>query len=89
MGVVALVIVVIIILIFFILKIPKLTIAKKILIVVSVLLLCIIVLAIIFITGFDRGRMPKREELEYTQENLDTIKKQIQQLQSHLKILIL
>ncbi|MFC7345850.1 hypothetical protein ACFQO9_03830 [Chryseobacterium zhengzhouense] len=75
MGVVALVIVVIIILIFFILKIPKLTIAKKILIVVSVLLFCIIVLAIIFITGFDRGRMPKREELEYTQENLDTIKK--------------
>lgn len=75
MGVVALVIVVIIILIFFILKISKLTIAKRILIVVSVLLLCIIVLAIIFITGFDRGRMPKREELEYTQENLDTIKK--------------
>ena len=76
MGIVALVIVVIIILIFFILKIPKLTIAKRILIVVSVLLLCIIVLAIIFITGFDRGRMPKKEDIEYAQENLDTIQKE-------------
>ena len=75
MGIVALVIVVIIILIFFILRIPKLTIVKKILIVVSVLLLCITTLAVIFIEGFDRGRMPKKEDIEYAQENLDTIQK--------------
>ncbi|MCX8534360.1 hypothetical protein [Chryseobacterium luquanense] len=75
MGIVALVLIVIIILIFFILKIPKLNVAKKILIVISVLLLCITTLAVIFITGFDRGRMPKREEVEEGQKNFDTIKK--------------
>lgn len=37
---------------------------KKILIIVSALLLFFSVLAYIFITGFDRGRMPKREEIE-------------------------
>lgn len=75
MGIVALVLIVIIVLIFFILKIPKLNVAKKILIVISVLLLCIITLTVIFITGFDRGRMPKREEVEEAQKNFDTIKK--------------
>lgn len=75
MGIVALVLIFIIILIFFILKIPKLNIAKKILIVISVLLLCITTLAVIFITGFDRGRMPKREEVEEAQKNFNTIKK--------------
>lgn len=75
MGIAALFLIVILVLIFFILRIPKLTIAKKILIVVSVLLLCIIIMAVIFITGFERGRMPKREEIQSVQENFDTIKK--------------
>lgn len=75
MGIVALVLMVVILLILFILKISKLNVAKKILIVISVLLLCIIALAVIFITGFDRGRMPKKEEVEEAQKNFETIKK--------------
>ncbi|MFY1045499.1 hypothetical protein [Chryseobacterium sp. GP-SGM7] len=75
MGIVALVSIVIIVLIFFILKIPRLTIRKKILIIVSVLLLCIITLAVIFIIGFDRGKISKREEVEYVARNSDTKKK--------------
>jgi len=63
-GITAIFLIVLLVLIFFVSNIPKLTLMKKIFIIVSALLLLFSVLAYIFITGFDRGRMPKREEIE-------------------------
>ncbi|WP_155845736.1 hypothetical protein [Chryseobacterium gregarium] len=68
MGIIALVLILVIILIFFLSRIPNLTITRKIVIVVSVLLLCIVGVAIIFITGFESGRMPRELEVENNQK---------------------
>lgn len=64
MGIMAIVLILIIILVFFILKTPKLTIAKKVLIILAVMLLFFTAVMYIFITGFESGRRPNIEEVE-------------------------
>mgnify|MGYP003585327353 CR=1 FL=1 len=64
MGITALFIIALLVLILVVSNIPKLTLMKKILIIVSVLLACFGILAYIFITGFERGRRPTLEDLE-------------------------
>lgn len=68
MGIIALVLILVIIVIFFVSKIPNLTITRKIFIVVSAFLLCIFCVVIIFITGFESGRIPKEMEIENNQK---------------------
>lgn len=68
MGIPAVLLVLLIITIFLVSKIPKLTIAKKVLIVLAVLLLFIGGVAYIFITGFEGGRRPNLQEFEIAQE---------------------
>lgn len=69
MGITAVLLVLLIITIFLVSKIPKLTIAKKVLIVLAVLLLFIGSITYIFITGFEGGRRPNFQEVELAQEN--------------------
>lgn len=64
MGITALFLIVLLVLIFFVSRIPKLTLMKKILIIVSVLLVCFSVLVYVFVTGWERGRTPKKPDFE-------------------------
>lgn len=64
MGITALFLIVTLILILVVSSIPKLTLMKKILIIVSVLLVCFSVLIYVFITGWERGRTPKKADYE-------------------------
>lgn len=62
MGITALFIALLIVLIFLVANIPRLSLGKKILIVISVLFLFLAILAILFATQFDGGR---RRLLDY------------------------
>lgn len=64
MGITILFLIVLCVLIIILFNIPKLTLMKKILIIVSVLLVFFSVLAYVFITGWERGREPKRADSE-------------------------
>lgn len=68
MGITAILIVLLIITIFLVSKIPKLTLSKKVFIVLAVLLLFIGGVTCIFITGFEAGRRPNLQEIEIAQE---------------------
>ncbi|KFC24133.1 hypothetical protein [Chryseobacterium sp. FH1] len=61
MGITALFLILLIVLIFLVSNIPRLSLGKKILIVISVLLLCFAILALLFATQFDGGRRPLLE----------------------------
>ena len=64
MGIIILFLIILCVLTIFIFNIPRLTLMKKILIFVSALLLCFGVFAYILITGWERGREPKRLDYE-------------------------
>lgn len=68
MGITAILIVLLIVTIFLVSKIPKITLFKKVLIVLAVLLLFIGGVTYIFITGFENGRRPNLQEVEIAQE---------------------
>ncbi len=65
MGIITPIFILVIILIFIFIMKSKLTKIKKVLIILSFILFCIILISYTFITGFERGRMPKREEYYY------------------------
>lgn len=76
MGITILFLIVLCVLIIILFSIPKLTLMKKILIIVSVLLVFFSVLVYVFITGWERGREPKRADFETEIEKTnDSIKK--------------
>ena len=76
MGITILFLIVLCVLIIILSNISKLTLMKKILIIVSVLLVFFSVLTYVFITGWERGREPKRADFEmYENQKLeDSIK---------------
>ena len=65
MGITPLIIIIILIISFFVFN-TKYSIGKKLLIVVIALIIVFTALAIVFITGFDRGMDPKRDEINTT-----------------------
>ena len=65
MGLTALIIIIILVISFFVFN-TKYSIGKKILILVIALIIVFTALAIVFITGFDRGMDPKRDEINTT-----------------------
>lgn len=62
MGITALFLILLIVLIFLVSNIPRLSLGKKILIVISLMLLFFAILAILFATQFDGGRRPLLEK---------------------------
>lgn len=64
MGILAIFIILSLFLILIFIIKSKFTVAKKVIIILSFILICILSISYIFIIGFDRGRMPKREEYD-------------------------
>jgi len=68
MGIIPLVLITVIIVIFFLIKIPNLTLTRKVIIIAVVLMLFFIGVAYVFITGFESGGRPNLEEVPIIQK---------------------
>ncbi|MCW3170173.1 hypothetical protein OMO38_16725 [Chryseobacterium sp. 09-1422] len=68
MGIIPLVLITVIIAIFVLIKIPNLTLTRKVIIAAAILMLFFIGVAYIFITGFESGGRPNLEETPIIQK---------------------